>query len=275
MREQPAVCYALGYTEDELQRLIRQSAWYAEPTEELLRKAGIGAGMRVLDVGCGPGCVSLLAARLVGPSGAVVGVDKSPQALALARRRAAAEHLGQVEFIHGDLGEMQGQDAFDALIGRFVLMYLPDPAATLRRLAQYVRQDGIVAFQEMDIAAAHSVPDMPTWQKCGEWIQETFRRANVDIQLGPKLPATFRRAGLPTPRLQLHARIGGIADLSAHDYVAAIVASLLPAMERFAIAPAATVEIETLAERLKAEMLSSDGVMISPSLVGAWARKSD
>lgn len=264
--------YALGCSEGELRRLIRQSTLYADLTEALLRSAGIGKGMRVLDVGCGSGCVSLLAARLVGPAGAVVGVDRSPQALAVARSRADAERLRQVEFIQGDLADLEFKDTFDALIGRFVLMFLPEPSAFLRRLKRHVRGGGVIAFQEMDVAAARSVPVMPLWQQCGEWIRETFRRTSVDLQMGPRLHATFLRAGLPPPQMQLQARIGGAPDFPAHEYIADIVASLLPTMERCGVATAAAVGIETLAARLRQEMTELDGVMILPSLIGAWSR---
>lgn len=272
MENQPQAGYALGYTESEMQRLIRQSALYAELTENLLRSAGISAGMRVLDVGCGSGCISLLAARLVGPSGTVVGMDISPQALALARQRADAEHLQHVTFIEGDLINPTCQGPFDALIGRFVLMYLPEPAIALRKLLRHVRKGGIVAFQEMDMTVARSVPDMPIWHKCGEWIGETFQRAKVDIQMGPKLHTIFLHAGLPQPQMQLQARIGSAPDFPAHEYVADIIASLLPMMTSLGVATADAVEIETLAGRLKEEMVSSDGIMILPSLVGAWVR---
>jgi 2-polyprenyl-3-methyl-5-hydroxy-6-metoxy-1,4-benzoquinol methylase len=274
MGTQPQTDYALGQSERELQRLIRQSALYADLTEELLRSAGISEGMRVLDVGCGSGCVSLLAARLVGSAGAVVGVDRSPQALALARSRAEAEQLNHVEFIQSELADLQCEHNFDALIGRFVLMFLPDPAAIMSKLSRHVRRGGIIAFQEMDISAAKSMPVMPIWRKCSEWILETFQRAGVDIQMGPKLHATFLHAGLPQPQMQLRAKVGGAPDFPAHEYVSDIVASLLPMMERFGVATAATVEVDTLAARLGTEMISMDGVTILPSLVGAWARKS-
>lgn len=274
MENQLHAGYALGYTEGEMQRLIRQSALYAELTENLLRSAGISAGMRVLDAGCGSGCVSLLAARLVGPSGAVVGLDRSPQAIALARSRADAEHLRHVTFIEGDLINPACQGSFDALIGRFVLMYLPEPAIALQKLSQHVRNGGIIAFQEMDISAARAVPRMPTWQMCSEWIRETFQRAGADIQMGPKLHTTFLHAGLPQPRMQLEARIGSSPDFPAHEYITDLVMSLLPMMTKLGVASADEVGVETLVERLNEEMISSDGVMMLPSLIGAWARKS-
>ena len=265
--------YVLGHAHAELQRLIRQSAFYAELTENVFRSAGLGEGMRVLDAGCGAGDVSFLAARLVGPSGAVVGVDQSPQALAFARERAEAEDVWYVKFIEADLAQVVLKESFDALIGRFVLMYLEDPSTVLRMLAQYVQNGGIIAFQEMDISTARSVPDLPLYKKCGEWIKATFERAKVDVQMGLKLSRTFRRAGLPEPQMKLSARIDGGPEWPGCEYVADIVASLLPMMERFGVATAAEVQIETLAGRLKEESKNGDGILISPSLVGAWTRK--
>lgn len=266
--------YVLGYDDAELQRLIKQSAFYAEFTEDVLRRAGLGMGMRVLDVGCGAGDVSFLAARLVGPSGLVIGVDRSPEALILARRRAEAEQMRNARFIEGDLTELKLSDSFDALVGRFVLMFLPDPAAVLRGLVQYVRKGGIVAFQEMDISAARSVPAPLLWEQCREWIRTTFELAGVDIEMGPKLFATFRQAGLPAPQMNLHARIGGGPDSPHCEYVAGVVSSLLPMMERHGVATATEVAIDTLPSRLREELVSRDGVSILPSIVGAWTRKA-
>src|SRR5271154_6128181 len=80
--------YALGYTEDEARRWAQQAAFFEELTADVLRRAGIRSGMRVLDLGCGVGDVSLLASRMVGASGAVLGIDRSPTSVETARRRA-------------------------------------------------------------------------------------------------------------------------------------------------------------------------------------------
>ena len=77
--------YVLGRSERESQRLVKQSIFLRPSTERVFRKAGITAGMRVLDIGCGAGDVSFLAAELVGPTGSVVGVDRDPGVLVLAQ----------------------------------------------------------------------------------------------------------------------------------------------------------------------------------------------
>jgi len=80
--------YALGHSPAEIQRLKNQGAMLRPITERLLRNAGIEAGMRVLDLGCGAGDVSVLAAELVGPEGSVVGIDRSQEVLNVAKERA-------------------------------------------------------------------------------------------------------------------------------------------------------------------------------------------
>jgi len=90
--------YALGCTNAEQQRLIRQAARVAPITERLFREAGIGAGQRVLDLGSGMGDVAMLVARLVGPSGEVVGVERDASSIARATARVAEAKLRNVTF---------------------------------------------------------------------------------------------------------------------------------------------------------------------------------
>ena len=121
----PTSGYALGYTNAEHDRLIRQAARIAPVTERLFREAGIAAGQRVLDLGSGMGDVAMLAARLVGPSGEVVGVERDANSIARARSRVASAGLRNVTFTQTDVNEFDADQLFDAALGRFILMFLP------------------------------------------------------------------------------------------------------------------------------------------------------
>ena len=79
----------MGRSAQEGRRLQLQAEMYAPHTEHLFRLAGIGPGMTVVDVGCGPGDVTRLLARMVGPSGFVTGIDMDPAVLRVAARDAA------------------------------------------------------------------------------------------------------------------------------------------------------------------------------------------
>ena len=107
-------------------------------------------GADLLDVGSGAGDVALLLSELVGPRGRVVGVDTNEHILETARARVEAVGARGVTFHAGDVRTMALDDDFDAVVGRWILMYIPDPAAFLKMLATRVRPGGIVAFHEND-----------------------------------------------------------------------------------------------------------------------------
>src|SRR5215467_12559138 len=149
--------YALGHSEQELERLAIQARLYEPFTAQVFREAGLADGMRVLDVGCGAGDVSFLAARQVGPTGEVIGVDRAEVAVATASRRAQEFHLPNTRFLVGDVSEMAFEEPFDAVMGRFVLMHHPNPSALLRLLAAHARPGGLVIFQEPDWTGCRSL----------------------------------------------------------------------------------------------------------------------
>lgn len=264
--------YVLGHSAEELNRLIDQARLFGELTEDVFVRAGIGRGMRVLDVGCGAGDVSFLLARMVGPLGAVVGVDRSEDAVAMANARAQAIGLEQVSFSQGELEDISLDQPVDAAVGRFVLMYSPQPSVSLRRIAANVRAGGIVAFQEMNVAEAKSFPCVDLFEQSMRWIVETLDREKVKNLMGLGLYRTFVEAGLPPPQMIMGARVEGSSDSLGYQIVAQVVKSLLPVMKKLGIANEKEVQIETLAQRLRDEVISRGAVIVLPPLVGAWTR---
>jgi SAM-dependent methyltransferase len=264
--------YSLGHSAGELDRLIDQARFIGDLTEHLLRLAGLAAGMRVLDIGCGAGDASFLAARLVGPSGAVIGIDKAPEAIAVARERAHAAGLANVEFRIADAAEVSLDAPVDALIGRLVLMYFAEPAAVLRHLARQVRPGGVVVFQELDVTGVASEPYCPVYEVAAQRIRQTLTRVGNDPRAGLKLRRIFCEAGLPAPHMIQAARVEGGPDSPVYAQVAQITRALLPLMERTGVATAANVDVETLAARLRTEAVTQDALLVYPPFYGAWAR---
>ena len=265
--------YILGHDPGELDRLIAQARFFGDLTEEVLRRAGVGPGMAVLDLGCGTGDVSFLAARLVGPTGTVLGVDRSAEAVATASARAGQAGLDNVSFTVADLAGLELAAPVDALVGRLVLLYLDDPVATLRRLLGLLQPGGVVAFQEMDMGAATCEPDCPLFLTTGDRIVQTFIRAGIDHRTGLKLSRIYRDAGLPAPETLQGARVESGPDSPVYAWLAETARTLLPLMERTGVASAAEVEVDTLADRLREEIVAADATVVSPPLIGAWTRK--
>lgn len=271
--EPPDAGYVLGHAPQELERLITQSRLFEPFTVQFLRGAGITTGMRVLDVGSGAGDVSLLAARLVGLTGQVVGLDRSPDAVMTASRRARSLAVPNARFVLGEADALTDEEPFDAAIGRFVLMFCPDPAAVLRQVMARVRHGGLIAFQEADWTGCHTAPETPTWNNCVRWATEAFRQSGADTVMGLKLPATYAAAGLPPPGLSLHAGIAAGPDHPLYTIVAETIRTLLPAVERLGLAAVDAVGIDTLAQRISDEMVATQGTAIWFSLIGAAARR--
>src|SRR5260370_36829635 len=137
--ESPQTDFILGHSAGEVRRLRLQADILRPITERLLRGAGVCPGMRVLDVGCGAGDVSMLAADLVGPSGAVVGVDGSRKVLAVARERARAAGDRQVRVEGSSVESFGDPGCFARVVGRYVLIHQADPVAFLSRVAGLAR----------------------------------------------------------------------------------------------------------------------------------------
>jgi len=264
--------YALGHSAHELERLTRQAEVFAPFTRQLLDEAGIRPGMRILDVGCGAGDVTFLAADLVGPSGEVVGTDHATAAVEWARARSQQRQAKNVEFREGDptLIEFDGQ--FDAVVGRFVLMYYSDPIAAIRKLARHVRSDGLIIFQEFDMDNARTYPPAQTLDRTLAWIRQAFDATGAHTQLGLELFRMFLAAGLPAPALRLDAVIAGGLEFPC-EILVAVMQSLLPVMDKLEITSASEVDLPTLGERMRNEVVACRGVVLSPAIIGAWSRK--
>jgi SAM-dependent methyltransferase len=265
--------YALGHSDRELDRLSHQAKMFGPFTRQLFEEAGIRPGMRVLDVGCGSGDVALLAAEMVGPQGEVVGVDRASLAVARARERAARFRVTNVRFVQGDPAKMDFDEAFDAVVGRLVLMYYPEPIVTVARLARHVRTGGIVVFQELDEENCKSLPQAPLFERAIGWVKSALQLSGAHVQMGLKLHATFLAAGLPAPRQRLDAVVGGGPECPVYDHIAEGVESLLPTLEELGIATRDEVEPQTLAQRIRDQVVERNGVAVSLGMVGAWTHK--
>lgn len=269
--------YTMGRSETETRRLIEQSQLYDGVTRRFLNAAGIEKGMKVLDIGSGAGDVALTLAEFVGNDGSVVGVDVNAEILETARSRAETAGITNVEFIAGDARTLDLPDDFDAIVGRLVLMYMAEPGDALRQLATRLRPGGIVAFQEIELtfyrALAH--PDTPLVNKLTAGAIAVFEQSGAHIGMGLHLYRAFVDAGLPEPTLHFETPMGGPAAWPGYEFLANSIRSILPLMEAYGIATAEEVEVDTLAERLRAEVVAAKRPLLLPPHITAYATRPE
>lgn len=265
--------YELGHSDHELKRLGTQARLVEPMTRQFFQSAGLETGMRVLDIGSGAGDVSFLAAEMIGPTGEVVGTDRSPAAVAAAHERAKARSLTNVSFRLGDPTTLEFDRTFDAVVGRYVLMFSPDPAVMLKGVAGHLRPGGIIVFHEVGNVGAKSFPPSPIYDRCYEWVVQTFRKVGSNPQMCLDLYPAFVAAGLPAPTMALQSLVGGASSsLNGLDLIADLATTMAPVMEQMGVVTMAELDPATLHARMHAEVKANGSVVIGRYEIGAWAR---
>ena len=263
--------YHLGNTDAEHERLIRQAIRLALVTERFFREAGIGSGQQILDLGAGVGDVAMLAARLVGSSGKIVAIERDSRTINRARARAKEAGLDNINFVQADIAEYSTASIFDAVVGRYILQFLPDPVAALRSAAKRVRPGGIVAFQEGSWIPFLSLSaHLPLWYAGVSLLHEAAVSSGVNVEMGIGLHKAFQDAGLPAPRMRLEMELASDPDFTR--WVSDSLRSVLPQIQKLNLSLEALGDLDTLEERLQNEVTMSNTVVPWIGLVAAWCR---
>ena len=266
--------YVLGSSDPEIARLDAQAASIAMPTAMLLRTAGIRPGMRVLDLGTGPGHVAFELAELVGPTGFVVGLDRDPRMIGVAEERRAARGIEHMAFTAGDARGFSGDQPFDAVVARLLLFHLPDAVDVLRRHAEALTPGGLAVAIDYDVGAARSEPPCELPDRAIDWVMRAFRSAAADPVIGSRLGILLAEAGLADVTslgLQIYFRPD---DPTGPMLLASVVRSLAPQIVAAGIATEEEIGLDTLEQRLGEELRRRDAAFLPPTVVGAWGRRS-
>ncbi len=191
MTQPPADRYTHGHHEAVLAshraRTAENSAAYLLPH--------LTAGQRLLDVGCGPGTITLDLAVRVAP-GAVVALDREPAILAEVERSARERGVSNLTTVVGDVYALDLDDAaFDVVHAHQVLQHLSDPVAALREMRRVTRPGGVVAVRDADYAAMTWYPAEPRLDRWLELYRQVARANGAEPDAGRRLLAWTRAAG--------------------------------------------------------------------------------
>jgi SAM-dependent methyltransferase len=183
-------------------------------TLPLLERAGVTAGMRCLDVGCGGGDVTFDLASLVGLTGLAVGVDVDATKIELARQDAEQVAVSNVEFRVGDIAGGLGaaDDAeYDVVYARFLLTHLRDPVAAVAEMTRVLRPGGRLVVEDIDFGGSFCEPESAAFERYEEIYEESARRNGGDPRIALRLPAMLVAAGLARvqPHIVQHAGLEG------------------------------------------------------------------
>jgi predicted O-methyltransferase YrrM len=266
--------YVMGHTDRERRRLSLQASILNPLTDSFLRRAGVSAGMNVLELGCGIGEVSLIVARLVGPHGHLHGIDIDPAAVEIARSRINSAGHDHVTFEQVGVMEHAPNVKYDAVIGRHILIHMKDALAALHKAVSMVPEGGLVAFQEYDLSLLRSgYPELPLMSRMGGYVVEFARRAVPKPDIGTQLFYLMQEAGLPPPECRAEIIMDGGPHSPIYEWVTETVISLSPGFQAVGMEPLPCTDSATLTRQLREEAMEKRGVAFAPMMVGAFARK--
>ena len=243
-------------------------------TRQLLQRAHIQPAMRVLDIGCGSGEVTRAIASLVGPLGSVVGVDGSASALVAAKAATKVTAHSNIAYVQGDLGALElATGSFDCIVGRRVLMYVPEPQGVLAQLAGLLRTGGRMALQEHDATMTPGrVGHWPLHDQVHHWLWETVRREGANPHLGLSLTPMLGAAGLDVEAVWAQAIFAGYEE-GVHHRLDEIVGFVQSRIVALGVATEAEIALPTLKLRLEAERQSHTSLYAADMAVCLVAQK--
>ena len=265
--------YVLGTDDAEIARLDAQAGSIAGATQALLRAAGIGGPMRVLDLGTGLGHVAFMVADLIDHDGSVLGVDQAERLLELAERRRAAAGAENIEFLQADARAFSASEPFDAIVARLLLFHLPDREEVLRRQLDALRPGGTMVLIEFDCGTLRAEPEVPLVEAVRGWIEAAFRSAGADPRIGAKSAQLLRRTGFADVTTLGIQSYFAPSDPTGPVLCAGVTRSLAPQIVAQGIADEAELGLETLQERIAEQVSARDAVIITPAVVGAWGTR--
>jgi SAM-dependent methyltransferase len=214
----------------------------------------------------------MLAAQLVGPGGRVVSIDLDMASIETAQKRASAMGLNNATFNRGDISTFTDADPFDAIVGRLVLEFVPDPIAAICRLGGLLRPGGIMALQEPSWKVWLSYTShLPLRTAVTTLLRDTFIAGGANTEMELPLYQGFMAANLTSPQLRLELPIGDSPEFRnlLHDLLLAVWARA----EAHRLPLDALGDPTTLALRLEEELNVNKAFASFVALVGAFARK--
>ena len=251
-------------------RLALLDKVYGADCQRILSAAGVDAGMRVADIGCGTGSTSAWFAARVGPEGTVTAVDFDPRQLVVAGRRMSDGGIGNVELIEASATATGlPRASFDVVHCRFLLCHLPEPVAVLREMAALAKPGGLVIAFDMDVSGLRSYPQLRCYERLRDALLLGGRARGCDFEIGAKLPILFRHVGLkaPEPAVIQPVYLSG-EEKRLWDYTLFEARDM---MLQFGVVTAE--EIDSLAAPLEAAARSEVCLLAHVPLFACWARK--
>jgi len=207
--------YILGTEQAELYRLGFQHQVWASEARTGWEFAQFGVGQTILDLGCGPGFCTRDLAYMVGESGKVIGIDKSPSYIEFLEKTAKLHSLN-IETICSEFNNViLPENSLDGIYHRWALAWIDNPEQIIDKIYKALKPGGIIVSQEYyKWSTFQTEPQMPGLTSGIQAAKEVWAGMEGDINVGRKLPSMFYEAGLEVINTRTLNKIATAEDLS-------------------------------------------------------------
>jgi SAM-dependent methyltransferase len=202
--------YPLGTNAQELARLAFQHEVWGASTRAFLDRLSLPRGARCLDLGAGPGFVTLELAERVGPKGRVVALDESPLWMEHLRGEIARQGVTNVELVCTRLQDaVLAPASFDLIFARWVWSFIPEPAPLMRSFARALKPGGSFVMQDYNHEGVSIFPESPGLRAVVRATRALYAAAGGDAWVAGRAPRLFAEAGLETASITPTVLCGG------------------------------------------------------------------
>lgn len=269
-RTDPSTRYAMHGGKEGKERLDVLARVLLPTTRQLLNRVGLIEGMKCLDVGCGGGHVAMLIAGIVGPQGRVIGTDTDAEILELATQDAEVAKVTNIKFQQLDACACYWHKKFDLAYARFLLSHLNQPEKCVAAIVEACAPEGVIVVEDTDFAGSFCYPDCAAFDRYKELYQELLQRRGGDSNIGPKLPAMLRKAGIQAVELNvIHpAHIRGEGKLMAPLTMSRISHAL--SAERLATKE----EVQQILTELNRVAADGETIISLPRIFQVWGKRA-
>lgn len=263
--------YLLGDGDAELDRLKFQHTVWGPVTERFFDRLGVGKGWRCLDVGAGPGLVSIDIRERVGESGEVVALEPSAYYRDWFQGEINRHGWQNVRVVGGTSFDAHlPREHFDLVFVRWVIGFVPDPASFLIPLISALRPGGVVAIQDYVHEGCVLFPNGGAWDLFPESMRKWWRAGGGDPYVGIRLPTVMRKLNLDVIDYHPNTLSGG-PESPVMKWIGLFQTSQLPVMvEKNVITPS---QADAIARDWRLHLQDPDAMFFSPFVMDVAGRK--
>ncbi len=186
--------YILGVNQTELERLEFQNSVWKKVTDDFFERIKIQTGWKCLDVGSGPGFVSMDLLKLVGDEGEVTALEPSEFYLNYFKDVCLKKNLKNVKFLHGKLEDVNPEkEYYDLIYLRWVIDFVPDPENFLIKLLGALKKGGLIAIQDYAYEGVALFPQGGAFDNVADAVRAYWKAGGGDPYFVVKIPSLFRK----------------------------------------------------------------------------------